>query len=205
MNEVCANRIQFVPGHLTAKSDVYSFGVVLLEMLTGRRSVDRNRPNGEQSLVEWARPYLVERRRFYRIMDPRLEGCFSIKGAHIAIQLAGHCVSRDPKTRPLMSEVVEALKPLPSLTDMASSSPYFQAMQAEHWNSNRGTRVQAGNTSRNGQPMRSGSVPNGPHGSPYHRNNPNRSPKPSPEWSTEPNVNPGNNPNQSPNPNGHQP
>ncbi|KAI8032449.1 putative serine/threonine-protein kinase PIX7 [Camellia lanceoleosa] len=29
-------------GHLTSKSDVYSFGVVLLEMLTGRRSMDKS-------------------------------------------------------------------------------------------------------------------------------------------------------------------
>ena len=43
-------------GHLTARSDVYSFGVVLLELLTGRRSVDKTRPSKEQSLVDWARP-----------------------------------------------------------------------------------------------------------------------------------------------------
>ncbi|KAJ0098709.1 hypothetical protein Patl1_22171 [Pistacia atlantica] len=85
-------------GHLTSKSDVYSFGVVLLEMLTGRRSMDKNQPNGEHNLVEWARPHLVGRRRFYRLMDPRLEGCFSIRGAQKAIQLATHCLSRDPKT-----------------------------------------------------------------------------------------------------------
>ncbi|KAJ0098715.1 hypothetical protein Patl1_22177 [Pistacia atlantica] len=85
-------------GHLTSKSDVYSFGVVLLEMLTGRRSMDKNRPNGEHNLVEWARPHLVGRRRFYRLMDPRLEGCFSIRGAQKAIQLATHCLSQDPKT-----------------------------------------------------------------------------------------------------------
>ena len=73
-----------VPGHLTSKSDVYSFGVVLLEMLTGRRSMDKSRPNGEHNLVAWARPYLVERRRFHRLIDPRLEGRFSIKGAQKA-------------------------------------------------------------------------------------------------------------------------
>ncbi|KAJ0099363.1 hypothetical protein Patl1_22158 [Pistacia atlantica] len=139
-------------------------------------------------------------------MDPRLEGCFSIRGAQKAIQLATRCLSRDPKTRPLMSEVVEALKPLPTLTDMASSSSYFQAMQTEHAgsnsNANRGTGVQVGNIPRNGQPTRSVSIPNGPHVSPYHRNNPNRSPKPSnnPNRSPKPNVDPGNNPNRSPNP-----
>ncbi|KAF8695193.1 hypothetical protein HU200_037651 [Digitaria exilis] len=42
-------------GHLTAKSDVYSFGVVLLELLSGRQSVDRSRRPREQNLVDWAR------------------------------------------------------------------------------------------------------------------------------------------------------
>ncbi|XP_052175196.1 serine/threonine-protein kinase PBL34-like isoform X2 [Diospyros lotus] len=171
-------------GHLTSKSDVYSFGVVLLEMLTGRRSMDKNRPNGEHNLVEWARPHLGERKRFYRIIDPRLEGHFSIKGAQKAAQLAARCLSRDPKARPLMSEVVEALKPLPSLKDMASSSYYFQTVQAERVgaspNVRNGLRTQAGSlSSRNGQQHpRSLSIPNGSHASPYHQNFPHNSPKP---------------------------
>ncbi|KAJ0094865.1 hypothetical protein Patl1_16326 [Pistacia atlantica] len=168
-------------GHLTSRSDVYSFGVVLLEMLTGRRSMDKNRPNGEHNLVEWARPHLGERRRFYRLIDPRLEGHFSIKGAQKAAQLAAHCLSRDPKARPLMSEVVEVLKPLPNLKDMASSSYFFQTMQAERIgsspNTRNGLRSQAGSLSRNGQ--RSLSIPNGSHASPYHHQYPpHQSPKP---------------------------
>lgn len=167
-------------GHLTSRSDVYSFGVVLLEMLTGRRSMDKNRPNGEHNLVEWARPHLGERRRFYRLIDPRLEGHFSIKGAQKAAQLAAHCLSRDPKARPLMSEVVEALKPLPNLKDMASSSYYFQTMQAERIgsspNTRNGIRAQGGSLSRNGQ--RSLSIPNGSYASPYHHQFPHPSPKP---------------------------
>ncbi|KAL0385705.1 UNVERIFIED_CONTAM: putative serine/threonine-protein kinase PIX7 [Sesamum radiatum] len=160
-------------GHLTSKSDVYSFGVVLLEMLTGRRSMDKNRPNGEHNLVEWARPHLGERRRFYRLIDPRLEGHFSIKGAQKAAQLAARCLSRDPKARPLMSEVVEALKPLPNLKDMASSSYYFQTMQADRTSSSpngkNGLRTH-GSFSRNGlQHPRSLSIPNGTNASPYHQ------------------------------------
>ncbi|KAL6325143.1 hypothetical protein AAG906_022988 [Vitis piasezkii] len=150
-------------GHLTSKSDVYSFGVVLLEMLTGRRSMDKTVQMGSITL------------------SPS-EGRFSIKGAQKAAQLAAHCLSRDPKARPLMSEVVEALKPLPNLKDMASSSSFFQTMQAERMgstpNSRSGIRAQAGFLSRNGQPNRSLSMPNGPHASPYNHNHPHRSPKP---------------------------
>ncbi|KAL2940097.1 Serine/threonine-protein kinase RIPK [Bienertia sinuspersici] len=38
-------------GHLTTMSDVYSFGVVLLELLTGKRYMDKNRPEREHCLV----------------------------------------------------------------------------------------------------------------------------------------------------------
>ncbi|XP_068669820.1 serine/threonine-protein kinase PBL34-like isoform X2 [Aristolochia californica] len=167
-------------GHLTSRSDVYSFGVVLLEMLTGRRSMDKNRPNGEHNLVEWARPHLGERRHFFRLIDPRLEGHFSIKGAQKAAQLAHHCLSRDPKARPLMSEVVEALKPLINLKDMASSSYYFQTMQTERTGANpnarNGVKIQ-GVMVRNGQqPVRS--LSNGAHASPYHHHHHHQSPKP---------------------------
>ncbi|RCV26546.1 hypothetical protein SETIT_5G254600v2 [Setaria italica] len=158
-------------GHLTSKSDVYSFGVVLLEMMTGRRSMDKNRPNGEHNLVEWARPYLGERRRFYKLVDPHLDGNFSIKGAQKTAQLAHACLSRDPKARPLMSQVVEVLKPLQNLKDMASTSYFFQSMQHERRTalaSPQGSQsMKAQSTfARNGQqPLRSLSY--GPHASPY--------------------------------------
>lgn len=168
-----------LPGHLTAKSDVYSFGVVLLELLTGRRSMDKSRPHGEHNLVEWARPYLGERRRFYRLIDPRLEGRFSIKGAQQAVLLAARCLNREAKIRPAMSEVVEALEPLPNLKDMACSSSYFQAMNAARssasMNARNGARLQHG-LLKNGQPMRSPSMPNRYHGSPYHHIQPFQSP-----------------------------
>ncbi|XP_008793500.1 probable serine/threonine-protein kinase PIX7 [Phoenix dactylifera] len=161
-------------GHLTSKSDVYSFGVVLLEILTGRRSMDKNRPNGQHNLVEWARPHLGERRRFYRLIDPRLQGHFSVKGAQKAAELAHRCLSRDPKARPLMSEVVEALKPLLNLKDMASSSYYFQTVQGDHGAANssnssirNGLKKQISFSKNGQQPMRS--LSNSTINSPYHQ------------------------------------
>lgn len=100
-------------GHLTAKSDVYSFGVVLLELLTGRRSVDKTKPPKEQNLVEWARPYLTEpERRISRIIDPSLDGKYSVKGAIKAATIAYQCLSQTAKSRPNMSNVVVELEPL---------------------------------------------------------------------------------------------
>ncbi|KAL0333963.1 UNVERIFIED_CONTAM: Receptor-like serine/threonine-protein kinase [Sesamum angustifolium] len=106
-------------GHLTSKSDVYSFGVVLLEILTGRRSMDKKRPSGEQNLVTWARPYLSDKRKVYQLVDPRLELNYSIKGVQKVSQLAHNCLSRDTKSRPSMDEVVKVLTPLQELNDLA--------------------------------------------------------------------------------------
>ncbi|XP_061375481.1 probable serine/threonine-protein kinase PBL8 isoform X1 [Gastrolobium bilobum] len=101
-------------GHLTARSDVYSFGVVLLELLTGRKSVDKTRPGREQSLVDWARPKLNDKRKLLQIIDPRLENQYSVRAAQKACSLAYYCLSQNPKARPLMSDVVETLEPLQS-------------------------------------------------------------------------------------------
>lgn len=109
-------------GHLTSKSDVYSFGVVLLEILTGRRSIDKKRPHGEQNLVAWARPYLGDSRRFLHLVDPRLELNYSVKGVQKVGQIANCCLSRDSKSRPSMDEVVKNLTPLLDLNDLAYNS-----------------------------------------------------------------------------------
>ncbi|KAL6277919.1 receptor-like cytoplasmic kinase 176 [Prunus avium] len=109
-------------GHLTAKSDIYSFGVVLLEMLSGRRAIDKNRPTGEHNLVEWAKPYLRNKRRVFRVIDSRLEGQYSLNRAQKAANLALQCLSIDPRYRPDVNEVVTTLEELQETKDMQKST-----------------------------------------------------------------------------------
>uniref|UniRef100_A0A3N7H4Y9 Protein kinase domain-containing protein n=1 Tax=Populus trichocarpa TaxID=3694 RepID=A0A3N7H4Y9_POPTR len=104
-------------GHLTARSDVYSFGVVLLEMLSGRRAIDKNRPSKEHNLVEWARPYLSSKRRIFQVMDARIQGQYSSSDALKAANLAIQCLSTEPKYRPNMEAVVKALEQLHNSND----------------------------------------------------------------------------------------
>lgn len=97
-------------GHLYVKSDVYGFGVVLVEILTGLRALDTNRPSGKHNLVDWVKPYLSERRKLKQIMDSRLEGKYPSKAVFHISQLALKCLAAEPKHRPSMKEVLEKLE-----------------------------------------------------------------------------------------------
>ncbi|KAL3578234.1 hypothetical protein D5086_019738 [Populus alba] len=101
-------------GRLTAKSDVYSFGVVLLELLSGRRAVDKSKVGVEQNLVDWVKPYLGDKRKLFRIMDTKLGGQYPQKGAFMAANLALQCLSTEAKVRPRMSEVLATLEQIES-------------------------------------------------------------------------------------------
>ncbi|CAK9878903.1 unnamed protein product [Sphagnum jensenii] len=95
-------------GQITEKADVYSFGVVLLELVTGRKAVDINRPKGEQCLTEWARPLLEEKGTLP--VDPRLENKYAGFEVHAMLHTASCCIRRDPHHRPRMSQVLRMLE-----------------------------------------------------------------------------------------------
>uniref|UniRef100_A0A7N0UEK4 Protein kinase domain-containing protein n=1 Tax=Kalanchoe fedtschenkoi TaxID=63787 RepID=A0A7N0UEK4_KALFE len=118
-------------GHLTPRSDVYSFGVVLLELLTGRKSLDKARPLREQNLTDWALPILKEKKKLLNIVDPRLSGDYPVKGVHKAAMLAYHCLNRNPKARPLMRDIVDSLEPLQETEALDVPSPFQPAAAAE--------------------------------------------------------------------------
>lgn len=84
--------------------------------------MDKNRPSGEHNLVEWARPYLTNKRKIFRILDNRLEGQYSLDAAFKVASLAFRCLSSEPKFRPLMNEVVKELEQLQDSSKEARSS-----------------------------------------------------------------------------------
>lgn len=83
---------------------------MLLELLSGRRAVDKTKVGIEQNLVDWAKPYLGDKRKLFRIMDTKLEGQYPQKGAYTAATLALQCLSTEAKVRPRMAVVLEALE-----------------------------------------------------------------------------------------------
>ncbi|RZR92896.1 hypothetical protein BHM03_00021272 [Ensete ventricosum] len=102
----------------SAMSDVYSFGIVLLELLTGRKSLDKSRPVREQMLADWAAPLLTQKRKVMGVIDPRLGGDYPDKAVQKIAMLAHHCLNRNPKARPLMRDIVCSLEPLQVAVDV---------------------------------------------------------------------------------------
>lgn len=104
-------------GHLYVKSDVYGFGVVLVEILTGLRAVDANRPTGFHNLTDWIKPHLQDRRKLKNVMDRQLGDKYPIKAALPVAKLASKCLAPEPKMRPSMKEVLEDLKGIQASTN----------------------------------------------------------------------------------------
>ncbi|XP_014753326.1 protein STRUBBELIG-RECEPTOR FAMILY 8 isoform X2 [Brachypodium distachyon] len=96
-------------GTYTVKSDVYSFGVVMLELLTGRKPLDRSRERSEQSLVGWATPQLHDIDALAKMVDPAMDGMYPAKSLSRFADIIALCVQPEPEFRPPMSEVVQQL------------------------------------------------------------------------------------------------
>ncbi|CAK9144111.1 unnamed protein product [Ilex paraguariensis] len=96
-------------GQITEKADVYSFGVVLVELITGRKAVDIDRPKGQQCLTEWARP-LLEANAIGQLIDPQLRNTYPGQEVYCMMHCASLCIRRDPDSRPRMSQVLRILE-----------------------------------------------------------------------------------------------
>ncbi|XP_077232720.1 receptor-like cytoplasmic kinase 176 [Tasmannia lanceolata] len=136
-------------GHLTAWSDIYSFGVVLLEMLSGQTAIDRNRPSGEHNLVDWARPYLSNKKKILHVLDNRIEGQYSLGEAQKAANLTLQCLSTEAKVRPNMNEVVAVLEQLQEPKDKAKS-PQTELNGKIHNHGNSEHKPRMSNLDKNG-------------------------------------------------------
>ncbi|CAG7905052.1 hypothetical protein BRARA_G03713 [Brassica rapa] len=110
LNGTLGNRASeyIVDGKVADKNDVYSFGVILLELLLGKRWVEK--PSTE-SVVTWV-PKLSDRANLPNILDPAIKGSMDLKHLYQVAAVAVLCVQPEPSYRPLITDVLHSLIPL---------------------------------------------------------------------------------------------
>ncbi|XP_024377339.1 PTI1-like tyrosine-protein kinase At3g15890 isoform X2 [Physcomitrium patens] len=97
-----------VAGKVTEACDVYSFGVLLMELISGRKPIER--VSGEkQAIMNWARPLILQG-KIHDLVDAKLEGKFDKDHLNKLAQVAALCAEILPEERPSMQDVVEMLK-----------------------------------------------------------------------------------------------
>eukprot|EP00250_Pteridium_aquilinum_P013128 c21148_g2_i1 orf=266-2347(+) len=120
---------------VSAKSNVWSFGIVLLELLTGRQNMDDFFVPEERNLLQWCRPYLLDPKRLYLVMDPELKGRYSTQKAKMVADLALQCLIEDPVARPSMRDIATSLLlHMPTSNQVVSKADQASAFNSIHSN-----------------------------------------------------------------------
>ncbi|KAI5585500.1 hypothetical protein POPTR_006G173800v4 [Populus trichocarpa] len=96
-------------GKVSESCDVYSFGILLLEIVTGRKPIEKLPGGVKRTVTEWAEP-LITKGRFKDLADPKLRGNFDENQFKQSINVAALCVQSEPENRPTMKVVVSMLK-----------------------------------------------------------------------------------------------
>ncbi|KAH9757295.1 protein kinase domain-containing protein [Citrus sinensis] len=96
-------------GIVSIRTDVYAFGIILLQLMSGRKVVDMNGEEPQQSLRQWAEP-LIEKLALHELIDPRIENSYDTYELYLMAKTAYLCVQRNPEGRPSMGEVVRLLE-----------------------------------------------------------------------------------------------
>ncbi|XP_050271298.1 G-type lectin S-receptor-like serine/threonine-protein kinase SD2-5 isoform X1 [Quercus robur] len=118
---------EWLSSMITEKVDVYSFGVVLLEILCGRRILDRSQPEEEMHLLDLFKKNIVED-RLLDLVDKYSED-MQLHGGEVVntMRVAAWCLQNDFTRRPSMSMVVKVLE---GAVNVESDLDYFFSNQS---------------------------------------------------------------------------
>lgn len=98
-------------GQLSEKVDVYSYGILLLEIVGGRKNIDRNLPEDKVYLLDWAWK-LREEGKLSQLTDASLQPLQIDEEMDVQriLNIAFLCVQMSAEKRPNMASVVSMLQ-----------------------------------------------------------------------------------------------
>ncbi|CAL9243486.1 unnamed protein product [Arabidopsis halleri] len=117
-------------GRASKESDIYSFGIGILEIVTGKKSVDHSQENteteAETSLVErvWD---LYGRQELMSVIDKKLGEDFDKNQAECLLVVGLWCGHPDRNSRPSIKQAIQVLNlesPLPQLPPKMPSATF---------------------------------------------------------------------------------
>ncbi|KAF8411900.1 hypothetical protein HHK36_004458 [Tetracentron sinense] len=110
----------YMTQQLTDKSDVYSFGVVMLELVTAKQPIEKNK-----YIVREVRLVMNKKDEHYglkEIMDPMIRNTDSLIGFGRFMDLAMRCVEESAVDRPTMSDVVKEIETILQSDELNTNS-----------------------------------------------------------------------------------
>jgi serine/threonine protein kinase len=120
---------EWLTSHITEKADVYSFGIVVLEVVSGRKNIDPEQPEGSINLINLLQDKIKEE-KLMDIVDSQSEDLRSHEMEVIEmIKLAIWCLQKEINRRPSMSQVMKVLE---CSMDSETSIEYESATTGTH-------------------------------------------------------------------------
>uniref|UniRef100_A0A0D6R486 non-specific serine/threonine protein kinase n=1 Tax=Araucaria cunninghamii TaxID=56994 RepID=A0A0D6R486_ARACU len=96
-------------GKASESCDMYSFGIMLLELVSGKKPIEKLGPGDKCTLASWAAPLVLEG-RYNKLVDPKLLGRYNRDELERVVLAATACSQSAPEKRPKMHDVVSFLK-----------------------------------------------------------------------------------------------
>ncbi|KAM0940722.1 putative protein kinase RLK-Pelle-LRR-VIII-1 family [Dioscorea sansibarensis] len=112
----------YMTQQLTEKSDVYSFGVLLLELITARKPIERNK-----YIMREVKAAMDRKKELYgleQLVDSTIVLSTALAGFNPFVELALMCVGDSGANRPTMSEVVKEIE---TIMQLAGINPNAEA------------------------------------------------------------------------------
>uniref|UniRef100_A0A6V7QQH2 Protein kinase domain-containing protein n=1 Tax=Ananas comosus var. bracteatus TaxID=296719 RepID=A0A6V7QQH2_ANACO len=86
------------------KEDIYQLGIILLEVITGKFAGSQSKLDAEIAQLRKSLTDVPEKLK--SMADPAIKGTFAFDSLRTAVEITLNCVSKDPKERPSIDDVL---------------------------------------------------------------------------------------------------